>query len=734
MNWLAPAMFAGLLALVVPIAAHFLGRREPKTIRFAAMRFLEDAEPHVEQRPRLRDLLLLSLRICVLVLIVFALARPVSLEDRDLPVYGAPHDAVLLVDTSASMLRIGADGYEVHTALVRAEEIVAALPPGSRLGWLVSDPDGPSRPLGTPASAELAAMDNFIREDMRPGAWPLNDALERAMALFDGDEGPRVIYAISDPTQGGLAALPLELGEDLRLIAVPTRAANSPPIDHIGLHAMNWDSARELDPRAIRVSAQLRRSGITLGPDAQGSTSTSLDAPVVDAVVAFEVDGAEVSRASVSLEPGGVHEVEFTHTLVSDRDEARVALRLVEPSDDPFAPDDLRERWVSSDAQIDLRVLNGDPSDRRSHDEVFFLVTALKEGLAGGESDDEGTLRTRVHASSPEQLERELATRGLAALAQTDVLVLANVENPSPQLARAIETRVREGMGLWITVGDRIGVKSYNQLFDALLPLRLRSASLAGTAPGRHNARFEGMAPATLSHPLFAGRDRDLALGTSKTRRRFLLEPDAQRDADVALSFASGAPALLTRRVGEGRVALLATTLDRDWSDLAIRPGFVALVSDTVSWLAGDAGDAGAHVIEVDGSIRLPGHLAMRVEGPAGSARRVDPETGALEFSASDHPGLYLARPITADGAPDTAAGMNAGPSASVFRFAVDVSPSESEIETLPLPERSGEGTDHPLVGQRPRWRELIWLAVFLLLAEGLLRAWLERRSSGQSA
>ena len=89
MNWLAPAMFVGALALAAPILAHLLGRREPRTIEFPAMRFVNDAKPHVDQRPRLRDPLLFALRVAAMLLIVFALARPVTLEERDLPVFGA---------------------------------------------------------------------------------------------------------------------------------------------------------------------------------------------------------------------------------------------------------------------------------------------------------------------------------------------------------------------------------------------------------------------------------------------------------------------------------------------------------------------------------------------------------------------------------------------------------------------------------------------------------------------
>ena len=48
-----------------------------------------------------------------------------------------------------------------------------------------------------------------------------------------------------------------------------------------------------------------------------------------------------------------------------------------------------------------------------------------------------------------------------------------------------------------------------------------------------------------------------------------LAEPDPAGDAAVALALERGAPALVTREVNDGRVALLTTTVDPDWGTLS---------------------------------------------------------------------------------------------------------------------------------------------------------------------
>ena len=66
-----------------------------------------------------------------------------------------------------------------------------------------------------------------------------------------------------------------------------------------------------------------------------------------------------------------------------------------------------------------------------------------------------------------------------------------------------------------------------------------------------------------------------------------LLEPDANKERDILSYFTDDTPALVEKQVGEGRVLFWASSLDRDWSDMAIRPGFVPLMNQVILYLTG---------------------------------------------------------------------------------------------------------------------------------------------------
>jgi hypothetical protein len=416
----------------------------------------------------------------------------------------------------------------------------------------------------------------------------------------------------------------------------------------------------------------------------------------------------EVARTQLELLVDQDTPVEFTHTLLDAPEAVAATVTLVDHGDDALPSDDRRHLWLSADEGLEVVVVNGDPSELRAHDEVFFLSTAVA-AADGGRS-------IQLRSLAPDQLEDSLRKQGAEALAQVDVLVLANVRAPAPDATPAIIERVEAGMGLWIAVGDRVEPEAYNSRLGKLLPLRMREVVQVGTAPGRTEARVEGIAPADLSHPIFRDLGGDLGLSGSRTRRIVLLEPDPNRTARIALSFTSGAPALLTTEIGQGRVALLTTTIDRDWADLPLRPGFVPLMSGTLSYLGGaHSGVSGTRVVVGEPRV-LRSDTAVVVRAPGGHEVSVAPsDDGSAVFRETFVPGHYRA---------------SVGEHTSVF--AVEVEPSESRTAPVETPE--AEASDHArqqVSVAVPRWRMLIVFVALLLGLEAVLRWRRRTRSHG---
>ena len=127
-----------------------------------------------------------------------------------------------------------------------------------------------------------------------------------------------------------------------------------------------------------------------------------------------------------------------------------------------------------------------------------------------------------------------------------------------------------------------------------------------------------GLARFDARHPLFEGmvdsveKKQIVGLTRVQTHTLMLLEPDASEERDILAHFTDDTPAMVEKQVGEGRVIFWATTLDRDWSDMAIRPGFVPLINQIVLYLTGQLANPRTWLHDAGSSHVLCPHEAFR--------------------------------------------------------------------------------------------------------------------------
>ena len=75
-GFLSPLFLAGALAAAIPIVLHLLRRKPDVRLPFSAVKLLQHAPVEHAEKRRLRELLLLALRVAALVLLAIAFARP----------------------------------------------------------------------------------------------------------------------------------------------------------------------------------------------------------------------------------------------------------------------------------------------------------------------------------------------------------------------------------------------------------------------------------------------------------------------------------------------------------------------------------------------------------------------------------------------------------------------------------------------------------------------------------
>src|SRR5258708_2174790 len=113
------------LAVAVPILIHLLFRQKTRKLVIGSMRFLHEVIREHRRRRRVRQWVLLALRMLAVLLLALLFARPFRDESYR---RGLQEELVLLIDCSASMqARRGAGETAFKRAVVRAREELTRL-------------------------------------------------------------------------------------------------------------------------------------------------------------------------------------------------------------------------------------------------------------------------------------------------------------------------------------------------------------------------------------------------------------------------------------------------------------------------------------------------------------------------------------------------------------------------------------------------------------------------------
>jgi aerotolerance regulator-like protein/VWA domain-containing protein len=183
-SFLYPAFLAAALAVAIPIALHLFRRKTETVIEFPAVRLLEKVPVERQRRRRLRELILLALRVTALALLAVAFARPYF--DRATAAMPAPVTLIAL-DTSMSLSAPG----QLDAARHAAKQVVERTPPTHRIAFATfADSASIVVPPTTDRGAVAAAID---AASIGAGGTRFRTALARAGEVIDGDGGRIVV-------------------------------------------------------------------------------------------------------------------------------------------------------------------------------------------------------------------------------------------------------------------------------------------------------------------------------------------------------------------------------------------------------------------------------------------------------------------------------------------------------------------------------------------------------------
>ncbi len=587
MSFLAPLFLFGALALAAPVLLHLRRRRAKTPQPFPSLMFLENVPVRSVKRRRLRDVALLVARCAALLLLALTFAQPIVPSLGAGSEVAAGEQVVLLLDRSFSM----SHGGRWERALAAVSERLAVA--GDRVSLVGF---GRQAEVLLPWTVSEQAPASLL-SGLRPGVDGTDygaavRAARRLVNQADTDRPVRVVL-VTDVQAGGWDRSdrnPLPAGVELELLDV----RQEPEPANLAVLGVRLERQQTGDRERVVVTARVGRFSPGPGTDDEPGAA-------IPARLELQVDEREVETLDVSIDPAEpVFEVEFQpFTVASDREHrGAVALSAVA---DSIGVDDVH-RFVMAPGDA-LSVLLVEPPGRRSQ-EAFYLRRALQTL-----SDPRIRLESAVAGSLQETI-----------LERADVtIVLDAIADLQGGESEALLARIGAGAGLLVSVGPRTASALASADAFAALPEGLRPPAASERRGGSDERQVRRLASLSTEHPSFRAFSdgfRDAFTGVAFFRAE-ALEP---RAGDRVLAYLDdGAPLLVERPVGRGRIHWYATSLDASWSDLPLHNAYVPWLDGEVRTLAGYRPRPPSYRIGEVAELALPLPLdAWTLEAPSG--------------------------------------------------------------------------------------------------------------------
>ncbi len=632
-------MLAGVGGAVVPLVLHLLSRARCKDVEWGAMMFLAGADARQRQSARLSQGLLLLVRMALVAVLAIALARPLLQSPGSSAGGGGDGrvTAALILDCSAAMGFDENGRTRFEMAQRAAKQVLGGLRPGDRITLIAPGALDESSGDSEPTSDQRSIAERIDRLKPGYGAADMRDALRTAGDLLERYEKQnREVYVISDRqaiTWRNLdPAFCVEWlkrmrvkQHDPRFFVVPVGTSNA---DNVAVESVSLANAPAIRGQPAEVEVRLHN---------YGNTQRS------ELPLRLFVDSAKVLERKVNLGPNRI--VTFRFGGDADENGKRITFAqagshvlAAEVTTSGYRADDRLESAIDVIEPVKVLIVSGDERPGAFRSEVDFLRWALAPHQAAQKA---GADPCSVTVAPVEQWTG-------ADLEKYQVAILANIERFSTSQVRAIERYVYDGGRVLIAPGSLTRIEEYNATLwrdgSGILPGELEEPTPADGSQATSLLGFD------LTHPIFQFlRGKTDPIPTATVGRYFPTNARSSFARPLAW-YASGWPFLIEGSAERGKVLLLTTSLDADWTTLPLSNFYLPFVQNIVRYLATDPVNrnlALGQPIRLGFSDFVP-QRTVTLTAPDGAARGMEivrfASQSEVRYGATLTPGRYQLR------------------------------------------------------------------------------------------
>ena len=540
MIFLNPAVLFGLLAASIPVIIHLFNLRKLKKIEFSTLTFLKELQKNKIRKIKLKQWILLALRVLIILFIVMAFARP-ALQSIQIggTTSAAKTTAVFILDDTFSMSVVDQKGSYFNQAKEIIKRIISQLQEGDEVNLiLVSNPKLEINPTSN--------LSEFVKKleglDLSYSSGDLNSAIIKAAQIISESKNfNKEIYVLSDFQKN-------KIKEEK-----PSSDLSELLNKNVRLYSFNLadKDVFNLSIDELKINNQIFEKDKPVSFSISISNHSKQD--VNNAVVSLFLNDERSAQKSFDINSGQSKIVEIEATPKTNGFVDVVA----EIETDEIEQDNKRFSSLFIPEKISVGLFSENQND------LTFVNLALQ---TAGEGKYE-LERKNVNQLTSQQLNKY----------QVIIISANSIASGTVQL----KNFVQNGGGLILCPSSTPDAVKFNQLYTQL-GFGI-SSSFAGKA-GNNDLKIK-FDKTDFNHPVFQNifqNDDKKKYESPELNAYYKMSSSGNQ----IISLVDGSSFLIEFKIGKGKVFAFSAAPVLSWSDLPIKSIFAPLINKSVAYLA----------------------------------------------------------------------------------------------------------------------------------------------------
>jgi len=560
MSFLNPFFLIALLTVAVPLLIYLINLHKPKKIRFSTLAFFDVLQTKALRRIKIKQWLLLAVRILAVVTLVIAAARPFL--PPGMGASTATQDRVIgiLIDNAPAMDRMDESGPFIEQAINLAAKVIDLAGQNDRIILEVTHGEA----LNLPPLSQLAARSRLDEiTTVSGGNYTKSRLYQISEEVKNAAEAVKLVYIITDGQETQYSAFRDNTPDSGTGLFSEVLLVGSGNASNTAITSVSIDESGIMPGEPVTLRAEVTNFGRT---------------EIRNQFVSLEKDGELIAQHVLNMAAGESRE--FVFEVLPDAEGIEATL-LIEGDEIVFD----NKRYVSVQLPSARSVLLVSDQQNSNISLRSYLRPLLE---AAAETDTKIELEQRL-----------LVSTDFSDLSGYDAIVLDGLRRIPEYAIPDILNFVQEGGGLLFIPAADGDMTGYNRFLGNLNMGRF--ADVRGSY-GSYQA-IDRLGTIREGHPVINDlfdleSDDQIRINAPELFYYYRFEAGGNPRIFTILQTQAGNPVLTEQGVGNGSVMVLSLGTDPGWSNFPVKPLFAPIFYRTVLYLAsGDQGGMQEHIL-----------------------------------------------------------------------------------------------------------------------------------------